>query len=105
MHEVIPLMEIMKKAKQIKIPVNPTPPKVHCCVFEDNSGAIESAKVPKMRPRTKHLNSKYDHFRSFIQNGSVSVHHMRTEEQMADIFTKPLNQDLFQRHRERIIGW
>jgi hypothetical protein len=34
-------------------------PKIHCKVFEDNAGAIEIANVPKMRPRTKHLNIKY----------------------------------------------
>jgi len=37
-------------------------PKIHCKVFEDNEGAIEIANVPKMRPRTKHLNIKYHHF-------------------------------------------
>ena len=98
MREVIPLMELMKEAKKMNIPINPTPPKVHCCVFEDNSGAIEIAKVPKMRPRTKHLNIKYHHFRSFVQDGSVSVQYVNTEQQKADIFTKPINQNVF-------LGW
>jgi hypothetical protein len=42
---------------------------VHCKVFEDNEGAIEIAKVPKMRPRTKHLNIKYHHFREEVRKG------------------------------------
>jgi len=105
MREVLPLMELMKEAQLMKVPVKLVTPKVHCRVFEDNSGAIEIAKVPKMRPRTKHLNIKYHHFRSFVQDGSISVHHVGTEEQTADIFTKPLNQDLFQKHRKSLLGW
>jgi hypothetical protein len=56
MREVIPLMELMREAAQIKLPIVPTPPKIHCKLFEDNSGVIKIARVPKMRPRTKHLN-------------------------------------------------
>jgi hypothetical protein len=53
------------------------------------------AKVPKMRPRTKHLNIKYHHFRRHVQTGLLSIHPVSTEEQIADIFTKPLNESIF----------
>ncbi len=33
-----------------------TEPHVYCKVFEDNSGALELAKLPKMQPCTKHIN-------------------------------------------------
>ena len=56
MREVLPIIWLMEEAKQIGIPVLNATPKVHCKVFEDNVGAIEIATVPKMRPRTKHLN-------------------------------------------------
>jgi len=95
----------MKEAQARKLPVHAVSPTVHCRLFEDNSGAIEIAKVPKMRPRTKHLNIKYHHFRSFVQDGSVSVHHVGTADQIADIFTKPLNLELFQKHRKALLGW
>ena len=105
MREVLPVMALMKEAQARKLPVNAVSPTVHCRLFEDNSGAIEIAKVPKMRPRTKHLNIKYHHFRSFVQDGSVSVHHVGTADQIADIFTKPLNLELFQKHRKALLGW
>jgi hypothetical protein len=105
MREVIPLMALMKEAQQMRLPIRPLSPKIHCKVFEDNTGAIEIAKVPKMRPRTKHLNIKYHHFRSFVLDGSISVHHVSTDQQVADIFTKPLNQDAFERHRKSLVGW
>jgi hypothetical protein len=72
-------------------------PKIHCKVFEDNSGALEMARTPKMRPRTKHINLKYHHFREAVQAGEVTIHAINTLDQLADIFTKPLAVDLFTR--------
>ncbi len=56
MREVLPIMWLLQEAHDQGIPVLTNPPKIHCKVFEDNAGTIEIAKVPKMRPRTKHLN-------------------------------------------------
>ncbi len=47
-----------------------------------------------MRPRTKHLNLKYHHFREEVKKGTISIHHVSTMDQMADIFTKPLEEGL-----------
>ncbi len=82
-----------------------TKPKVHCTVFEDNEGAIEIANVPKMRPRTKHLNLRYHHFREEVKKGTISIYHVSTKDQMADIFTKPLDEGQFTKLRMRMIGW
>ena len=80
-------------------------PKVHCKVFEDNSGAIEMATVHKVRPRTKHLNVRLHHFRSYVDSGQISIHPIRTEDQPADILTKPVNVETLRRHRRMIMGW
>ena len=69
MREVLPIMWLLQEAHDHGIPVLTNPPKIHCKVFEDNAGAIEIAKVPKMRPRTKHLNIKYHHFREESRKG------------------------------------
>jgi hypothetical protein len=105
MREVLPIMWLMQEAHDNGIPVLTTPPKIYCKVFEDNAGAIEIAKVPKMRPRTKHLNIKYHHFREEVKKGTVSIYHVGTTDQIADIFTKPLDERLFIKLRERIMGW
>jgi hypothetical protein len=39
---------------------------VRCTVFKDNTDAVELANVPKRRPRTKLINSKYHHFRKYV---------------------------------------
>jgi histone deacetylase 1/2 len=103
--EIIPLLDFLKEAKEKGIPIDVHDAAIQCKIFENNSGAIEMAKVPKMRPRTKHLNIKYHFFRQHVQAGLLSVHAVKTEEQIADIFTKPLSEELFQTHHRSIIGW
>jgi hypothetical protein len=85
----------LEEAKQHGIPVLNAMPRVHCKVFEDNVGAIEITNVPKMSSRSKHLNIKYHHFREEVRKGAISIYHTRTEDQIADIFTKPLPETLF----------
>jgi hypothetical protein len=80
------------------IPISIDKAAIHCRIFEDNSGAIEMAKVPKMRPRTKHLNIEYHHFRQHGQSGLLSIHAVSTNDQITDIFTKPLNETTFKIH-------
>ena len=105
MREVIPIIWLLQEASDQGISFNNSKPKVHCTIFEDNAGAIEIAQVPKMRPRTKHLNIKYHHFREEVKKGTISIYHVGTKDQMADIFTKPLEEGLFVKFRQRMIGW
>jgi hypothetical protein len=53
---VIPLINPAKEFKQKGLMLFSHPAKIHCKLFEDNSGAIKLATVPKMRPQTKHIN-------------------------------------------------
>ena len=105
LRNTIPLMELLKELEQKNIGFPPTKPGIHCEVFEDNSGAIEIAKVPKMRPRTKHINVKYHHFREYIEREDISIHYINTEDQPADMMTKPLNETLLSKHRYTVMGW
>ena len=73
--------------------------------FEDNSGALELARLPKMRPRTKHINQSYHHFREHVEKQEIIVQATPTEDQIADILTKPLPETSFCRHRRSIMGW
>jgi len=105
MREVLTIIWLMEEARHQGIPVLNATPKIHCKVFEDNAGEIEIANVPKMRPRIKHLNIKYNHFREEFKKGTISIYHTRTEEQIADIFTKPLPEQPFTEFREKMMGW
>ena len=43
LREVIPLMGILKEAREQGLQVQYMPPKIQCTIFEDNSGAVELA--------------------------------------------------------------
>ena len=105
LRETIPLMEMLKEIKSVRqLPVT-TVPKVMCKVFEDNSGALEIARLPKMRPRTKHINVKYHHFREYVERGEIEIYAIKTTDQQADLLTKNLPGPMFARLRELIMGW
>ena len=105
LREVIPMMGMLQEAREHGLQVDYLPPKVHCTVFEDNSGALELARLPKIRPRTKHINQSYHHFREHVERQEIFIHATPTEAQMADILTKPLPEASFTRHRKAIMGW
>ena len=105
LREVIPIMEVMKEMKRHKFKISHTIPKLHCKVFEDNSGALEMANNYKYRPRTKHLNIKYHHFRDYVERGEITVHKIDTSDQLADYLTKPVSQEILEKLRPQVMGW
>jgi hypothetical protein len=105
LRETIPIMNLLSELKDQGFHNDNTKPTVHCHAFEDNTGALELSKVHKMRPRTKHINNIYHHFRSHVRDGLISVTHVSTEDQVGDIFTKPLPQNLFIKHRKKLLGF
>ena len=106
LRETILIMNLLKKMKEKGFYSDSVKPVVQCKAFEDNSGALELAKkVPKIRPRTKHINNVYHHFREHVRTGEISIYAIATENQLADLLTKPLAQNLFQRLRKSIVGW
>ena len=102
--EIIPIINIMEEITEYhSLPA--IQPKLHLKVYQDNTGAIEMANNPKYRPRTKHLNIRLHHFRKYISSGKISIVKIHTNDQEADIFTKPLPVEQFQKLRKCIIGW
>ena len=78
---------------------------IRCTLFEGNKGAEELAKVPKNRPRIKHIAVKDHYFRSVVRYGYFLVKRVDTLEQLADIFTKPLARQPLEYLRQQIMGW
>ena len=105
LREAIPIIELLKEMRERGTPVTAGEAQVHCRVFEDNSGALEIARTPKYRPRTKHINVKLHHFRSYVENKEVSIHPIKSENQPADYLTKPVNVDTLTRLRRIVMGW
>ena len=104
MREVIPFMNLMMEVGDIFKLHNPKP-KLHCKVFEDNRSCIRVAESPKFTPRTKHIAIKYHHFRSHVANKTIEILPISTHDQLADIFTKPLDRVIFVKLRRSLMGW
>jgi hypothetical protein len=56
----------------------------------DNQSAIMLSKNPVFHDRSKHIDTKCHYIRQSIEEGRVNVEFIGTNEQLADILTKPL---------------
>jgi hypothetical protein len=67
-------------------------------VFKDDEGALRLAQSPrtKVTPQSKHFAIKYHWFREKIDKFKLSFHHINTNLQKADLFTKGLSKLEFQ---------
>ena len=65
--------------------------------FYDNTSAIAITEYPVQHSRTKHIDIKYHFIREHVMNGTVELHFVLSKKQLADIFTKPLDESTFTR--------
>jgi hypothetical protein len=105
LRQVIPVMDLLEEMKTQNIVTDNNTPKIFCKAFEDNSGALEMARMPRMRPRSKHINTYYHHFRSHVAEGKITVHAISTTDQVGDLWTKPLGAELFAKFVKLAFGW
>jgi hypothetical protein len=105
LRDQLPLMDLLKEVVKYGIDLNVKPSRIFCKCFEDNAGALELARLPKLRPRTKHINVCYHHFRDHVASGEVEIHYIPTEHQIADVLTKPLAEEKFVAFRKAILQW
>lgn len=61
-------------------------------VYLDNQSALKSAQNQDNK-RMKHLEVAHFHIKDLLRNGTITLHYVQTEEQLADIFTKILPRD------------
>jgi hypothetical protein len=64
---------------------------IHC----DNISAIKLSKNPIMHSRSKHIDVRFHFLQNLIKDEVVELVQCSTQEQMADILTKPLKLETF----------
>ena len=109
LREIIPLQNLIKEINCV-FPLHL--PKSNFCltVHEDNCSAIAMVESLKFTPCTKHIAIKYHHFRSRVQTnynpkGHIRIKYIHTKQQLADTFTKPLDDNSFFTLRKILNGW
>ena len=70
-------------------------------LYVDNRSTIAIIENPKQQ-RTKYIDIKHHFIRDRVQGGSFELIHCPTKNMVADIFTKPLNADLFKVHTKSL---
>jgi hypothetical protein len=61
----------------------------------DNESAIKLANNPVNHSRTKHIDIRHHFLRDHEAKGDIVLSHVSTDKQLADIFTKPLDEQRF----------
>jgi len=61
----------------------------------DNESAIKISQNPVQHSRTKHIEIRYHFLRDHVLKEDIVISHVKTEDQLADIFTKPLDERRF----------
>ncbi|GJX89667.1 hypothetical protein Tco_0341681 [Tanacetum coccineum] len=61
----------------------------------DNKGAIDLSKNPVQHSRSKHIEIRHHFLRDNVQKGNISIEKVASEDNIADIFTKPLKCKVF----------
>ena len=66
----------------------------------DNSSTIKLSKNLVMHGRSKHIDVRFHFLRNLTKEGTVELIHCGSEDQIADIMTKPLKLEAFQKLRK-----
>ena len=65
----------------------------------DNTSAINLSKNSIQYSRMKYIDIRHHFIRDHVQNENIILEFVPTKNQLADIFTKPLNADRFEQIR------
>ena len=69
----------------------------------DNTSAIALASNPVFHSRTKHIEVDYHFVRERVVRGDLHLQFISTDDQLADLFTKPLSTQRFQRLTSKLM--
>ena len=78
-------------------------------VYCDNSGAVANSKEPMSHQRGKHIERKFYLIRDIVERGDVMLCKIKSEDNLANPFTKTLSSRIFEGYmeglRNRDMSW
>ena len=71
-------------------------------IFCDNKSSITLSRNNVFHKRSNHIETRNYFIRELVNNNEISMEFCRSENQFADLFTKPLGKELFKFHMKNI---
>ena len=72
-------------------------------VYVDNIGAIFLTENRNSGEKTKHIDVKYHYIREQIDEGLIQVRFVKSQENLADLFTKNLKGETYKYHADKLL--
>jgi hypothetical protein len=74
-------------------------------IYCDNQSCIKLFENPVFHDRSKHIEIKYHFIRDRVQKGAMVLQYIPTNQQVADILTKPLAKGKFEMFKRGLEWW
>ena len=71
-------------------------------IYCDNMSTIKLSKNLVLHGRSKHIDVWFHCLHDLCKEGTIELNICRSDEQIADLFTKPLKQPLFEKLRRKM---
>ena len=104
--EFFALHQTIRASQWIKRIISELDPNQECTtmlMYSDNQAVIKSVHSEKETPGLKHIELKYHIAKQLIAEGKIKLTYIKTTENVADFFTKPLKKEDFNFHKNRIL--
>jgi KUP system potassium uptake protein len=73
-------------------------------IWEDNQSAIAYSHNALVSEKTKHIGMKWRFLKDHVEQRTIKLRYLPTDQLVADMFTKPLHGPALTRHRSAVLG-
>lgn len=77
---------------------------IQSAITEDSTSTIKMVDSETTMHRTMHISTKVHHFKKYVRDNFMTIVHVPTNRQLADIFTKAVTPQLFKSIRHKLRG-
>jgi hypothetical protein len=71
-------------------------------ILFDKHSFIKMMKNPVFHDKSKHIEIQYHYIHYMVQRGAVKLQYVGTDEQVADVLTKPLSRVKFENFQDKL---
>ena len=71
-------------------------------IYCDNSSTIKLSRNPVMHGKSKHIDVRFHFLRNLVNEGALQLVYCGTQQQIADVFTKPIKLEAFLEFRKKL---